>query len=236
KHLGMDKEQFCDKRDGNIYAYVKIGEQTWMAENLDYNAEGSIASVCTNEDPEAECHVYPYGRLYDFMTTVKLPAECCSDKECKNKIEPNHQGICPEGWHIPNNDEWITLYNYAGLSGNTNSAQNRQGASKLKATTGWNYCFINRTGEKQCLNPDANGTDDFGLALLPSGGGPRYPLTTSGSTYAIYIGAAGYWWTATEKNRLYVSGVNTHYQSDYVALKDEYKSSAVYSIRCVKTE
>jgi uncharacterized protein (TIGR02145 family) len=78
---------FTDARDGKTYETVVIGTQTWMARNLNYNAEGS---KCYGND-EANCN--KYGRLYDGETA---------------------NTVCPSGWHLPSNAEWSTLTDYVG--------------------------------------------------------------------------------------------------------------------------
>jgi uncharacterized protein (TIGR02145 family) len=78
---------FTDTRDGKTYKIVKIGNQTWFAENLNYAAKGSVCY--DNED--ANCA--KYGRLYDWNTAMKA---------------------CPVGTHLPTDKEWDTLVNYVG--------------------------------------------------------------------------------------------------------------------------
>ncbi|MCL2260956.1 MAG: fibrobacter succinogenes major paralogous domain-containing protein [Fibromonadales bacterium] len=79
-----DKGTFTDLRDNKEYKTVVIGEQIWMAENLNYETSNS---QCYDDDPE-NCAVY--GRLYDWETAL---------------------AVCPEGWHLPDRaDIDILLY------------------------------------------------------------------------------------------------------------------------------
>lgn len=100
-----------DARDGKVYRTVKIGEQTWMAENLNYDTTGA---VCFENSPD-NCE--KYGRLYSASLA---------------------QVVCPEGWHLPTNLEFETLLDSAGgfdnlKSSEWNGGNNPYGFSALPA-------------------------------------------------------------------------------------------------------
>jgi uncharacterized protein (TIGR02145 family) len=81
------KDTFTDPRDGRVYESVKIGNQVWMAENLQYKTK---KSWCYG-DLKENCKTY--GRLYMWEASLKA---------------------CPPGWHLPSYNDWMTLINHLG--------------------------------------------------------------------------------------------------------------------------
>ena len=104
-----------DSRDGQSYRIVTIGNQIWMAENLNFK---TAKSRCYHNSIE---YCAEYGRFYTWAEAVDSAAVFSSNaKGCGNgktcTIKTPARGICPEGWHIPDTTEWNTLYSAIGKS------------------------------------------------------------------------------------------------------------------------
>jgi uncharacterized protein (TIGR02145 family) len=84
----QDYDVFVDSRDGSVYKTVKIGEQVWMAENLNYKSAGP-GVIYPNDSPLTEV----FGRLYCWEAA---------------------QEVCPPGWHLPSEEEFEILANSLG--------------------------------------------------------------------------------------------------------------------------
>ena len=124
--------EITDARDGQVYKTVKIGNQTWMAENLNYADSVKTPSLlghswCHDNDPK-KCKVA--GRLYDWAAAIDTEKlyddgdgiDCGIGAYCV--VPDNTQGICPDGWHLPKSAEWKTLLSVAKTE-------------KLKSQKGW---------------------------------------------------------------------------------------------------
>ena len=133
--------ELLDDRDGQTYKTVKIGDQWWMAENLNFVADSSFCY----KNEETNCA--KYGRLYRWAAAVgKSESECGYGKTC-SLPSGNIQGVCPSGWHLPTQTEWNTLF--ASVGGSSTAG------TKLKSTSGWNH--------------SGDGSDAFGFSVLPAG-------------------------------------------------------------------
>jgi uncharacterized protein (TIGR02145 family) len=106
---------FTDSRDGKICKTVNIGNQTWMAENLNYST--SSGSWCY-DDNKSNCD--KYGRLYDRQTA---------------------KNVCPSGWRLPSKTDFETLLiNVGGSGSNAYNALLETGNSGFSALRGgWRY-------------------------------------------------------------------------------------------------
>ncbi|NOQ25089.1 MAG: tetratricopeptide repeat protein [Bacteroidales bacterium] len=111
------KNSMYDLRDGQAYKFVSIGEQIWLAENLNYKTDNS---VCYADNP-ANCDTY--GRLYTWDDAMNA---------------------CPDGWHLPSHGEWKKLEMFLGMSekhANKFSFTKSRGTvegNMLKSNSGWN--------------------------------------------------------------------------------------------------
>ena len=124
--------EFTDLRDGQKYRtvdiYDKVYDRTYttFAENLNYgkmvsggSVQGDSAKYCYDDDPWY-CE-NGWGGLYTWSNAMGFPAICDSvsveTPECPNILKSaKQQGICPEGWHIMNDNEWANIAEITGRS------------------------------------------------------------------------------------------------------------------------
>jgi uncharacterized protein (TIGR02145 family) len=188
---------------GETYKTVVIGTQTWMASNLNYEAKGSVCY----KNSEDSCTVY--GRLYDWATAMDIDEKY--NKEEWRESDVKHQGICPDGWHIPSDTGWATLINFVGGSSTA--------GTKLKTASEWSD-----NGEKS-----GNGTDDYGFAALPSGTG-----YFDGSFNNV--GKEARWWSSSNDNATGAWNRGMSYKNENVYRYGSSKRQNTYSVRCLKDD
>jgi uncharacterized protein (TIGR02145 family) len=110
-----------DLRDGQTYKTVKIGNQVWMAQNLNYTT--SAGSWCYN-DNGVNCTYF--GRLYTWRTAISA---------------------CPVGWYLPSNDDWHELALVQDSEAVNEDTESYIAGGKLKNTTGWENPNTGATNE-----------------------------------------------------------------------------------------
>ena len=211
-----------DDRDGQTYKTVKIGEQWWMAENLNYRyiqqtyngGEKDSSSYCYDDDP-ANCE--KYGRLYLWSAAMDsagiIPGNtangCGYYGEIYNLGNVKVRGVCPEGWHLPNSKEWIALLSAVGYVVRI--------GLMLKSTEGWNDKNDGTSG---------NGTDAYSFSALPAGF-----RDGSGDYYGEGYDAG--FWSSTENDSsgAYLMGLNYNHND---AIPHDYGKYGGFSVRCLK--
>jgi uncharacterized protein (TIGR02145 family) len=166
-----DTSTFIDPRDGQTYRKVKIGTQTWMADNLNFNADGSACYA----DNASNCEFY--GRLYDWATVM-------NGAPSSSAAPSGVQGVCPDGWHIPSDAEWDILVRYVDQDFKSDS--DNVAGQRLQDRDSWASGGL--------------GSDEFYFSALGGGGGSGNHSHNNRWRVGGGIGLSGYWWSATEDN------------------------------------
>jgi len=166
---GSGSGTFTDARDGKTYKKVKIGEQTWMAENLNYAT--SSGSWCYDNSADS---CAKYGRLYDWVTAMGLDASY-NDKVWGGRDVASKK-VCPAGWRLPSTEDWQELM--------WNFCQPGYGCDlvKLKVDYGWKK------------DDHGIGMDVYGFSALPGG----YGYVENNGVYFRNAGESGSWWSTQD--------------------------------------
>lgn len=201
---------FTDARDGHIYKWKQIGSQIWMAENLAY-----LPSVTTPDNGSTSVPLYYVQEYYGTQVSdAKVTGNYTTYGTLYNWTAATTG--CPDGWHLPTDDEWKELEKTLGMSQAQADLPDWRGidqATQMKSTGGWNN--------------NGNGTNTSGFNGLPGGYRNRDSGTFGGS------GDWGWWWTATEGTspnswgRAFTSSNSTVYRASG-GVKDY-----GFSVRCV---
>ena len=194
-----------DARDGQTYKTIKIGNQNWLAQNLNYD---TFDSWCF----DATTNCAKDGRYYSWYGAMDIDESTWSTTLVV--IENEHQGACPEGWHVPTISEWEELF--AFVAGTSDYKQFEDSvAYKLRSNFGWEF--------------NMNGWDVYGFALTPNGYYDRVlDFEVTQKTTSIYQ------WTATPGD-----GYRTHSRyfemtDDMILIGPSYDNKSAMTVRCVE--
>jgi uncharacterized protein (TIGR02145 family) len=192
--------------DGNTYSHVKIGNQIWMAENLktthyrngdEINDGTGVGDLSTETDPnywfaynDNLDNISTYGRLYTWYAVT------------------DSRNICPDGWHVPTDDEWTILTDYLG------GLSVAGGKLKETGTTHWD-------------SPNTGATNETGFAALPG----SFRLGELGFLFSL--GDQGILWTASESGSEDAWYRWVYYENSKVGRDDNPKKNG-FSVRCIK--
>ena len=196
-------KQFCAKRGEEVervYSMVTIGEQTWMAENLEYHID-DVSCFCNGDCAK-------YGRYYTWGSALQRSVQNCDKDGVCQQYTGNVQGVCPDGWHVPSNDEWNVLFDAVGgilIAG-----------QKLKAKTGWE-------ADSETTNEDA-----YGFNAVPAG------ELFSENLFSL-VGFDAFFWSTTRYNEEKAYVVNLTYDYDHATLSNDHGFlTNAKSVRCLK--
>ena len=215
--------------DGNVYQTVQIGKQLWMKENLkttryadgtaliDGAGAGDLSLDYTTRYYFAyndnESYVATYGRLYTWAAAM--------NGATSSETNPSEvQGVCPDGWHMPGDDEWKELEMYLGMTEQqafTTEWRGTNEGQKLKETTQHSHWYT---------HVFVTGTNESGFSALP--GGSRWYNTSFRD-----LTARANFWSATESMSSFAWCRRLYYYHADIYRYDDYKSRG-YSVRCVK--
>lgn len=121
----LEYSYFTDERDSNVYGYIKIGNYTWMAENLKYLFDGS-QGLYNHSD---STRFYTIGNVYTF-----------------DQVD----SACPAGWHVSSAAEWDDLIAAAGSVGNLMAANFNWAPSSFAPTNSTGFTMIASSWNSDC--------------------------------------------------------------------------------------
>jgi uncharacterized protein (TIGR02145 family) len=196
--------------DGNVYKTVKIGDQWWMAENLKttkYRNGDPIPHVTNNND-WTDLSTPAYCSYNNDNTTYGSVYGLLYNWYALDPASNGNKNICPEGWHIPTDEELTTLINNLG------GAIIAGGKLKEAGTSHWSI-------------PNTGATNTSGFTALPAG----FRSYVDGSFQ--YVGVFSHWWTSTQTSETQAWNLGL-FNIDASANHSASEKKLGFSIRCVK--
>jgi uncharacterized protein (TIGR02145 family) len=223
--------------DGNVYSYVKIGDQLWMGEDLIVTryADGTVLRDYTNDASWSNLNAgnswadAGYS-IYDFATkdqrvyyTWAATMGATADKPAisSDSLPGNVQGVCPAGWHVPSDKEWKQLETFLGMSpADADILGVKRGTEEGSMLAGERDRWV-------------DGHMDSSLVFGTSGflGLPNGYRANNG--YMFYSYDLGNWWSSTQASGEYAIYRSVHYLESYIRRRS-YSKSTGFCVRCIR--
>jgi uncharacterized protein (TIGR02145 family) len=191
--------------EGNKYKVVRIGTQTWMAEDLKttkYNDGTPIPNITDN----AAWAALATGAYCDYSNT---PGNSVTYGRLYNWYAVNTGKLAPTGWHVATDAEWTILTNYLGID-------YPFAGGKLK-----------ETGTSHWSPPNTGASNSSGFTALP-GGYRMYLDGTFGN-----LGKYGYWWSSTARDAAGAWSFQLYY-GNFISYRISGNFPYGFSVRCVR--
>lgn len=219
----------CTDPSGRNYAVVRIGNQIWMAENLAYLPAVSPSS--RNSSEQKYYYVYGYdGFLVDnaksqenyavYGVLYNWPA-AMNGSASSNASPSGVKGICPTGWHLPSDAEWMVLTNY--LTNNGFGYLGSGTAIGKSLASSWDWAPNSVAGT---VGNDQPGNNRCGFTALPGG----YCLAGTDFRNRQF---SGNFWSSTELDATAARYYYLIHNMDNLARSVTFKKEG-FSVRCIR--
>ncbi|MEP0074031.1 MAG: fibrobacter succinogenes major paralogous domain-containing protein [Marinomonas sp.] len=195
--------------DGNIYRTVKIGGQTWLAENLRTTTFQDGSNVSTGFIPDVdESNLLKYGRLYDW-----------------NDVSDG-RNICPEGWRVASDEDWMALERAIGIEESQLHNEGWRGENDIAITLKAQQpnTLFKRFDQSQVNKYQFSATPagvKLGKHYLTQGMYTEFWTSSSATAKNAYARTLAYSWWNTHKGEI---------------RRTQLKKSYMLTVRCVKIE
>ena len=203
-----------DTRDGKTYKTIVIGEQTWMAQNLNYDLDDNRRQCCyRNQDDLCS----RFGKLYTWAGAMDYDKNRCQDAAYCSLA--SHQGICPDGWRVPVVEDWDTLWMNVGYNSENLAIDSNYKYKVIRALiTDTSYITWDRSGKG----------DYFGFSATEHG----YRESNQGSFWSLYTTPSAYW----TSDQVGATSSKAYIASMYSSSVDfeQYSKTGQFAVRCIK--
>lgn len=222
-------QQSVTDHEGNEYRTVQIGEQTWTAQNIRVATFRNGDPIPTTRSPTTDLRPPNHDSLLNRRDFSSAPLE--PEEQDTDRLEPRFQwsyqnspqnldtygrlytwhaandprGICPEGWRIPSQKDWNTLFAFLG--------GNIEAGGKLKAS-----------GTELWASPNVAASDSFGFSALPSG------MRDKDGQF-VALGKLSAWWSSNPGIYFHIEHDDPYAYRNYYYKSRFYG----FSVRCIKS-